>query len=693
MRILISGGVKTNNIVEAIKPKFAGSGDEITVVYYLEDIPRIFASGDYFDKAIIIEQSITRDGTIREESEIRSRIYKFVQDMVGRLYLRKMSFVFLARTDDICELIHEEVLDIMDYSVVIKKQTPYFVAFFINIIVTDVKQCPEDLVFKPNRISFEQQIESDTKSEASSNIFESIRTDKIQHAGDNFGESLFGGYDTYTEDEESDDNDEMPELDEDENELEDDYDVEEQLDEEEYGEEEYGEEEQLDGEGQLDEDSYEVEDGGYDEQLDCTGYEQEYTESQQCGVSNRQQITGGVTYDGTGHLEGFDDYEVEEDTYYSDSEIDSEDIIDSEDDNTDSIYGIADSEFSDGFGESLYSEDSVPCSNEFPVNDTTREVVNDNTENKKKRLGILLGRNKKKENTVKSQDNKKCTDTRELLDVLRPFASRGNSIVVTGCGGCGTSTVAYNLANTAVKIGYTALIVDMDVNGKTQSYISKNSYEAMDIEGANLMAAVNSSVNIQSNVVVIKEGLHLLTMGLATDYSKIEDIIHKERVSRFVSVAKTVYNFIIYDIPFEYATDYLSDITLSCENLLLVVDSSNWGITKTMLNVCNIESEDMQDIVFSKSQIVFNKYKNLSKLFGQRIKTEEEITRLMDRRVIELVGEDIGLKFSSMPIAGAILSDDTFENCWYDSVQYSDTRDGFFVFANILENTVLKKNV
>ena len=58
---------------------------------------------------------------------------------------------------------------------------------------------------------------------------------------------------------------------------------------------------------------------------------------------------------------------------------------------------------------------------------------------------------------VNSGNDNNKVDVNYIKQQLRPFASRGNSIVVTGCGGCGTSTVAYNLANIINQLGYCAI--------------------------------------------------------------------------------------------------------------------------------------------------------------------------------------------------------------------------------------------
>ena len=231
----------------------------------------------------------------------------------------------------------------------------------------------------------------------------------------------------------------------------------------------------------------------------------------------------------------------------------------------------------------------------------------------------------------------------------------------------------------------------MDTLGRTQSYITKSNYESMEVEDAKLMAAINSSNNASSYETIVKQGFHLLTMGMGTDTAPVKDILHKEKLSRFVNVSKSSHNFVIYDIPFADATNFLADITYTADNLVLVSDASNWGIAKTMLSVCNIAIEDMQDTVFNRAQIVFNRYRNLTKLFGKKVRTGNDITKVMDSKVQELIGEDPGFHFEDMIIAGIINDDPSIENGWFEDVTYTDTKKGQEVFLELVEHIILKK--
>ena len=99
----------------------------------------------------------------------------------------------------------------------------------------------------------------------------------------------------------------------------------------------------------------------------------------------------------------------------------------------------------------------------------------------------------------------------------------------------------------------------------------------------------------------------------------------------------------------------------------------------------------MQDTVFNRAQIVFNRYRNLTKLFGRKVRTGNDITKVMDSKVQELIGEDPGFHFEDMLIAGIINDDPDIENGWYEDISYSDTRKGQEVFVELVEHIILKK--
>lgn len=848
MRVLLSGGKKTYNIIDGIRKKFTTSGDEFIVIEYLDDIMDMFSRGDYFDKAVIIEQSITRDGAITDEMQIRQRINKFSMDISKKVH--KSNYVFLSQNKNIAGMIYDEILPIANDSAVVFREPPYKATFFADLIVKEAADLPRDWVFEPelavpevddfgfndepanndsvdtsdmelgmdlpemptndvfggdeyliddsnNRIGdnldINEGIEADNTGvpdnledmlgdtddiytgDATQNFGTEFDGNFGDSFGDDFGNSFGDNNDNGAEDNWGESfNDNEGSTGEgwgtDNNEFEQDTPIEtdvmepiKQSDElPDYTENTTGtgfipgfdDEDTADGAidtGMTDNNQYGGFNNEYDEQMNDSQSQQGFTDSMYYDgqENNQSQGFGGDMYQNNEQgdynndnqysnmydkqpqdtMSGFggdmyDDAQMQEQPQEQDNmQGFGGDMYDgsTQDDYQTTMENDMYSGNPTGFDQQSYDQAAMMAA--AAAGATAAAAANMNQQvpqqtmqvQKKKGLRGLFGRGQNNQaqyqnmtnqlNTAQpvqswQQDNQAMVnmgkgnnkvDINYIKQQLRPFASRGNSIVVTGCGGCGTSTVAYNLANIINQLGYTVLLVDMDTEGRTQSYISKTNYDSMEPDGANLMSAVNSSNGISAQESIVKQGFHLLTMGLGTDTAPVSELLHKEKISRFVNLAKTSHNFVIYDIPFNSAIGFLSEITYMTDNLVLVADASNWGITKLMLNVCNISLDDMQDTIFSRAQLVFNRYRNLTKLLGKKVRTGVDITKVVDMKVQELIGEDPGFHFEDLHIAGIINDDPDIENGWFDNVQYSDTPKGQAIFIELLEHIVLKK--
>ena len=806
MRVLLSGGSKTKNIVTGIQKKFEYSGDEFIIVEYLDDIKELFVKGDDFDKAIITEQSITREYTITDEMELRSRVNDFANYMADKKN-SKYSYVFLTQEESMAEIISDEIYSINDMSVVVLKKPPYAVTFFTSIIVTDVKQLPSELVYVPPMITSDNIADSNNDNESIEDDFD-LEEYTSEIAPADFDNELFG-LDGDGDNFEFDGSDELSDSDK-ETKIGDGFDInsgegfdfdnnsddinwntsKDELsgfeDTEEQQELDFPKEDELDGfetpdnsfepgfdfpDGDTIEDSFENTDGfdtlpdvgeenfdnlegfinteeensdldDWDNDTESSGFDFDNND-ENIDMSNitpieqssdlpdyTEEINDTNTEElGNTFLPGFDDpdnieeqgedIETMEDNYgldFDNTEINDNtqdtDMFDNED------YDTDEDDVQNAYTEPVKSEnlagfESSDYAVQQPVQPAPIQTQPEHQPRKRGLMDRLMGRNKNNSNNIASNNAvnesimnptpatisgyhdtkpvKSKVNPDQVRKALVPFAARGNSIVVTGCGGCGTSTIAYNLANIINQLGFTVLLVDMDTKGKTQSYISRANYESMEPEGANLMSAVNSSTGINKHISIVKNGFHLLTMGLGTDKATVNELLHKDKLARFANLAKADTDFIVYDIPFEDATNFLSDITYMTDNLVLVTDASNWGITKTLLNVCNISSDDMEATVFNRAQILFNRYRNLNKVMGKRVKTCADITKVMDQKVLELLGDDPGFHFKDFHIAGIVNDDPDFENGWFDVVQYSDTKKGQNIFLELVENIVLKK--
>ena len=282
----------------------------------------------------------------------------------------------------------------------------------------------------------------------------------------------------------------------------------------------------------------------------------------------------------------------------------------------------------------------------------------------------------------------------DAAKLFAAFANRGNSIMVTGAPGAGTQTVAFQLANIIRLMNYNVLLVDFDVKGRSQTYISAANYNATDHDESRLAAAVNSSQGINQYVAIAAQNLHLLNLGLDIDDKPIDQVIQKNRVMKFANQAKNGHNFVIYDVPFEHAAGHLEDITTMADNLVIVVDSSTWGAMKTLLYMMNVEDDTILETLFSKSQILFNRYRGYPRILGEKIRCPEDILKAMDKELTDLVGADIGYQFRSIHVCGSLGYIDAFENGWLgkEKQQWTATREGQAAFVQILKNIVFRGN-
>lgn len=766
MRVLLSGGNKTDNILAGVSKKFQSSGDEFIVVNFIDDVNDLFAKGDYFDKAIVTEQSLTREYSIKEESEIRVRINKFAMDMAARP--NRANFVFLTQSEALANMIHEEILPIFNDSVVVLKEPKYSVQFFYELIVTDVKQLPSDIVYVPD-------IDEAIDDNIDDSIDDDLSMDDVdfdndfqynpKEADDNFDKELFGdeGIDMVTaQDNISDElginegedisfevqekvvnNDTIDDGPKDtfvsggfsSNDLSNDEDLEDSFDFNDtttFGNDEMSKNDSFQASSDLpdyvdnsiqpeqastafipgfDEDENEEQDMEFDssdydntasQSMENQFFDENMYEPETTGAQLGNSFTGNVNY-------------VEENNVNSEDMFNMSDY--SEDDYEEETVNMNDQtyqgEYQQGFISSNDYDDEEAQRQEMQKRmEQMNQVQNPpvmNNNNKKKKIGFLSKKNaagkagvaaavgasaiaaQQQQQMAPPVPKKKGKSIDSIKSALAPFASRGNSIVITGCGGCGTSTVAYSLAKIISKLGFTVLLVDMDTEGKTQNYISYNNFNSMEHDGANLMAAVNSSNGINTHLSVVDQGFHLLTMGIGSDSAPVNELLHKEKISRFVNSAKTSHNFVIYDIPFKDASGYLSDITYMADNLVMVLEANNWGVTKAMLNMCNVASEDMQETLFTRTQLVFNKFRNVYKIMGKKVKTCADITRIIDQKVMDLTGDDSGYHFEDLHIAGIINDDPRFNEGWYEQVQFVDTEPGMQIFLDLIEKIILRR--
>lgn len=665
MKVLLAGGIKTQNIADGLNNKFASGGVDFIVVKYIEDIENIFSRGEYYDRALLVEQCWTNDSQETDERVIRQRINDFANAAASR-DIKGINFIFLMQSEHTAAMVHEEILALTGVSVVVVKPPRYSVNFFASLVTCDIEQFPEKLVYKPFK-DLDEVVEDKKEvykvvEDTPDVVFNTEELADISMELFNIEENEAPGLEDY-------DKGVDVVLEGEQDDYVDDSDI---------------------WEGLFDteiEDTIEVEDAEddilIDDEIDTdiSGAIPEFSRVNQ--DENQCNIVDSVeekVYAKSGDIDGdvpecTDDYNI----YVEEEQLDKSGDVGSP-------YEESIPEYID---DSLYEEEAsnikIPVDIEQPEVKEVSSKVDDEE--------LLFEDTIYKDTNINTKDNNAKFDFSDenIKATLDTFASRGNSIAVTGCGGCGTSTVAYQLANTIANAGYTVLLIDMDTHGRAQSYISKDSYNCVETNGANLMQALKSSAGINAYVSIVRPGFRLLTMGLGGDIVPLEKIVQTQKLSRFINLAKTSHNFVIYDIPFNDAVGCAEDVMYMADNIVLVSDASNWGTTKTLLSVCNVESEDMQETLFSKAQILFNRCGRASKIMGKKVKSTIDIARAMDSKLREILGEDTGYYFKDMQLCNSLDDIQELEEGWYSKVQYTDSDKGYEQFLRLLINIVLRK--
>lgn len=720
MKILISAGSKTQNIVNGIASRFSSGGVDFIVIPYIEAIDDIFQRGEYFDKAILLEQSWNHDMADDDEFVLRQRINEFANQSLNR-GIDNISFVFLTQDEDSAFQVYEEILPIQTNSVVLVKQPNYSVKFFVDLIKTEVDKFPEEMVYTP-------PVAEETPVEVTPVVEETpqIEYRPIYDIDDEFGsDGVYNG--NRLPDQEginiTDQNgfitppppiNVQPQPQQQSNDWEglgdgDGFDTgfqpDQQID--------TGEIPDWSGENK----SFNFDDTAFKQEVDEPIIEPEPAETFTSQVGDWDpDIADQVYNQQSGDIPDYSG----EDLYGTNPQ--SQQPQQPMEDPNDYLYdqpggqsGQPDQQY--GYPQQEYQQQSgnIPdfSTDEHELYGTQDQQDLYGQPNQQDMYGgpngqQNMGYNQMHQSGYETSEDiynaepdisaptapRRATrtnlDTRQIRSLLDAFANRGNSILVTGCGGCGTSTISLNLANIINKLGYTVLLVDLDTQSKTQSYISKSNYDSIEPDSAGLLAAINSTSGINAHIAIVDTGFHLLTMGMGSDSFDIKSKIQRDRIARFINLAKTSHNFVIYDTPFDTAIGFGKDFTYMADNIVLTVDCSNWGISKTMLNMCNIEDEDMYETMFNRGQLLFNKYRVLNRVMGRKVKTAIDITKVMDYKIRDLLGDDPGYYFQSMHICGLINDDQKFEDGWYSNMQYSDTQAGFKMFTDILKNIVLK---
>ena len=170
----------------------------------------------------------------------------------------------------------------------------------------------------------------------------------------------------------------------------------------------------------------------------------------------------------------------------------------------------------------------------------------------------------------------------------------------------------------------------------------------------------------------------------------VSEVVQPAKLNRFIHNAKTNYNFIIFDAPFNELTTSLADVLFATDDLLMCVDTTNHGLMELLLNMGNIESDDVSNIMFSISKLLFNNVGKVDGVFGYKVNTVRKILKALDMQMEEIIGGEAEYLFSDLKVGGIMRYSELYEKYWFSKYQISDFADGEKIFIDILRRILIE---
>lgn len=362
----------------------------------------------------------------------------------------------------------------------------------------------------------------------------------------------------------------------------------------------------------------------------------------------------------------------------------------------------------DGEEEENNNETTLPEESLTPIdvgtnttgNSTYKEIVPMFEEQKQEEIQIEPVKKKRKGLFSSLFGRKKNVATVEglLKELLESYRGRAVSLVVTGTKGSGKSTIASNLADVVARLGYNVLLVDLDIHNRTQACISKRAYEAVHTIGSDnyaLKQALNTSHReLGRYVSVLSAGLHLLTLGLASNTDDYNSLAPKEHLLRFSSLVRSDYSVVIYDVPFDIVGTYASDLVMTSDYIVLTTEYSSYSATDLMLKMTNIgENREIENVMFNRAQICFNKvhYDKPKNILGKVVNNSKDYLKTIDNQIVKLLGILPDYALEEMDTCGELAYAEHCDNGWYSSGQITNSAEGWNEYTTLLHKILLRK--
>lgn len=691
MKVLICAGQKTDAVVGTLSRKFDNNGDAIQGAKYCEEIHEKFMLGTTYDRVVIFETAITHDEELNMDV-CRDRI----EELVSNISVRGTdeTIVFIVESEGLADVILAETFEISDREAVIQMAGPYKVTFIARAMITSVDELASEIGYKPsnNETVFD---EKDADSENGEELFgDTAETDGYSEStGDDIedilGELGIGGGEPS--------NDGLSDL---------------------FGaddsnsgldgggaDKQFGEDNSYSNDTEEEELNTEEEDGGLYNSLE--GQEDVHNTHEEVDEYD-EEVNNEIYEPDINAEEGNNGYEGGDRDYEEDTGIYDEDTADESlytENEVDEIRDIRNNkiEYVDGrtgtVGDLRFC---TKCGEKLTASDARKVYM---TGRCPKCLGVLLKTDSHKEEEVDQSlykdnvDNEEYEDdiegvevSNQLKSVMKLISKKGYTICFTGCDGAGVSTTAFNAANIISAMGYSVLLIDLDTYNRAQGYLSYRVYKGTGVSGTNLIEAVNTDKDIMSSVVVVRSGFHALTIGIAEDLARPEDILKEDRLTKFITESKTKYDFVVVDTKLHELSRFLKPVAYMMDDIVAVVDDSKHGIIKYMLEMTNIEDEDAQYSLFSRHKVILNRYRGTKEILGYKVKKTSELMKTLDKIVSGITGYELDIFFRDIPIVFTIPFIPEMEEYWFNKKQVSDTRKGKELFRDLVASVLMKEN-
>lgn len=632
MKVLITAGDKTSNILGPLSKRFSSGAVQLKQEKYIEQVFEFIQKGEVFDRLIVIEQALIGQDKELNENNIRERMIKLVEML--EYVDQTVTMVFVVTDDRVGNIVNDEMFNYTMRTKVIKLLTKYTVSFFVDICTKDMRDIKNEYTGVSEVMVEENRVSVDERDSTGYNI--ELPTD----TKDSFSDKLDGvdvsikpdGAEEETEEEIGDVSEAeinrvantwfTPDM---------------------YGETETSDESA--NSGNVDETANEDEgDDVNTSMFDSSIYEDTVIDAGETAggfgtdiieEAANAALVGGVAAGGDKGIKG------SKKLPWSKKERQAQEAA-----------AQASMGGDDMFGDNVYENENIG----------------------------LLGRLEE-------------TNVQEVINILNIAASRHSSYVFTGARGCGVTAIAFNVACMMSKLGFSVLYVDCDTVGRGSSYINYSNYDWVHTNEntrCSLLTAVGNPSAIDKYVGVIAPGFHTLGAGLDQDMKPMESIVQRDKFHRFINLAKENYNFVIYDTPFSTMTKVGEDAAYLSDKILYITDSNTKGFMNLLLDMANVDDEDLREVLFNRIQVILNRHRKNTMYFSKNLSKLSVVLKELDRVAYEVTGGQSELSFADLNFACTIPYLDSLDNMWFTKKQYVDSKEGQDIFLKITKAVVNK---